>query len=151
MTLHSELLMDLTVEVGELLSMGAAPQGERRVVGILGGTFRGPGLRGEVLPGGADWQLARRDGVVELDAHYALKESGGGIIRVVSQGYRHGPAEVLEALARGEAVDPGAYFFHTFMRFETGAPHLDWLNKTMAVSVGERQARRVLLHAYRLL
>jgi hypothetical protein len=151
MTLRSELLMELIIEVGEVLSLGAAPAGERRVVGILGGTFVGPELRGEVLPGGADWQLARRDGVVEVDAHYALREAGGGIIRVLSQGYRHSPSAVLEALARGEAVDPEAYFFHTFMRFETGAPHLEWLNGTMAVSTGERQARRVLLRADRLL
>jgi hypothetical protein len=151
MTPRFELLMNLAVDVGEVVSMGATPQGERRVVGILGGTFAGPELRREVLPGGADWQLARGDDVLEVDAHYALKEEAGGIIRVVSQGYRHGPAEVLAALARGEDVDPATYFFHTFMRFETGAPHLGWLNKIMAVTVAERKARRVLLSAYRLL
>lgn len=151
MTPRFELLMNLAVDVGEVVSMGVTPQGERRVVGILGGTFAGPELRGEVLPGGADWQLARGDDVLEVDAHYALKEEAGGLVRVVSQGYRHGSAEVLAALARGEDVDPATYFFHTFMRFETGAPRLEWLNKIMAVTVAERKARRVLLSAYRLL
>ncbi|OFW60988.1 MAG: hypothetical protein A2133_04225 [Actinobacteria bacterium RBG_16_64_13] len=143
--------MSLAVDVGEVVSMGAAPLGERRVVNILGGTFEGPDLRGEVLPGGADRQLARDDGVVELDAHYALKEQAGGVIRVVSQGYRHGPGEIMAALARGDDVDPREYFFRTLMRFETGAPYLAWLNRTLAVTTAERQVRRVLLSAYRLL
>jgi hypothetical protein len=150
MTLNFDFLMSLDVEVGETVSMGAAPLGERRVVAILGGTFEGPGMRGEVLPG-ADWQIARKDGVIDIDATYALKEQAGGLVRVTSQGYRHGPGEVLAALARGEAVDPARYFFRTIMRFETGAPYLAWLNGTIAVATAARQARRVLISAYKLL
>lgn len=149
--LRFEFLVKLMIDVGDLISLGPGPLGERRVVSILGGTFEGPGLRGEVLPGGADWQIARTDGVLDIDARYALKDSGGGIVRVVSQGYRHGPGEVLTALARGEDVDPAAYFFRTVMRFETGAPYLEWLNRTIAVATAERKARQVLLDAYRLL
>jgi hypothetical protein len=149
--LQLEFLMSLAVEVGEIVSMGPAPLGERRVVGITGGTFEGPALRGEVLPGGADWQIVRNDGVLDLDARYALREQGGGLIRVVSQGYRHGPPEVLAALARGEDVDASKYFFRTVMRFETGAPQLAWLNKTIAITTAERKARRVLLQAHKLL
>jgi hypothetical protein len=151
MTPRFEFLMNLAVDVGDVVSMGPGPLGERRVVNILGGTFEGSGLRGEVLAGGADWQIARNDGVLDLDARYALKEQAGGVVRVVSQGYRHGSTDVLAALARGEDVDPAAYFFRTIMRFETGAPYLKWLNKTIAVATAERKARQVLLSAYRLL
>jgi hypothetical protein len=150
MTLRFDFLMDLAVNVGEPVSMGASPLGERRVVSVLGGTFDGPGIGGEVLPG-ADWQIVRTDGVLDLDARYALRERAGGLVSVVSQGYRHGSAEVLAALARGEAVDPAEYFFRTVMRFATGAPYLEWLNKTIAVATGERHSRRVLLSAYKLL
>jgi uncharacterized protein DUF3237 len=146
-----EFLMSLAVDVGEVVSMGPGPLGERRVIGILGGTFEGPALRGEVLPGGADWQIVRTDGVLDLDARYALKEQGGGLIRVVSQGYRHGSPEILAALARGEEVDPAKYFFRTVMRFETGASYLESLNKTIAVATAERKAKQVLLSAYKLL
>jgi uncharacterized protein DUF3237 len=145
-----EFLMNLAVDVGEVVSMGEGPLGERRVVEILGGTFEGPDLRGEVLPGGADWQIVRNDGVLDLDARYALKESRG-LVRVTSQGYRHGAQEVLAALARGDDVDPAKYFFRTVMRFETGAPGLEWLNKTIALASAERKARKVLLSAYRVL
>jgi hypothetical protein len=145
-----EFLMNLAVDVGEIVSMGEGPLGERRFVGILGGTFEGPDLRGEVLPGGADWQIARKDGVLDLDARYALKESRG-LVRVTSQGYRHGAPEVLAALARGDDVDPAKYFFRTVMRFETGAAGLEWLNRTIALASAERKARKVLLSAYRVL
>jgi len=121
------------------------------VIEITGGHFEGPGLRGTVMTGGADWQIIRADGVIDLDARYALQEERGGVIRVLSQGYRHGPPEVLAALGRGETVDPASYFFRTIMRFETGAPELAWLNKTIAVAQAERQARAVILHAYKLL
>jgi hypothetical protein len=148
--LQFEYLFALQADVGELISMGPAPLGERRVVYIHGGSFAGPQLRGEVL-GGADWQIARSDGVLELDARYAIREAGGGVVQVLSQGYRHGPAEAMARLARGEDVDPAEYFFRTTMRFETGSPDLAWLNKTIAVATAERKARRVELKAWRLL
>jgi hypothetical protein len=148
--LQFEFLFDLQADVGELMTMGPAPLGERRVVYIRGGSFAGPQLRGEVV-GGADWQISRSDGVLELDARYAIKEAGGGLVEVRSQGYRHGPADVLARLARGEEVDPASYFFRTIMRFTTGAPELAWLNKTIAVATAERKAKRVELKAWRLL
>ena len=150
MTPQLEFLMDLSANLGEILSMGAGPLGERRVVDILAGTFEGPDISGDVLPG-ADWQIVRKDGVLDVDARYILRERRGGLVRVVSQGYRYGVAEVLEAIARGDDVDPATYFFRTIMRFETGAPYLEWLNRTIGVATAERQARRVLLHVYKLL
>jgi hypothetical protein len=149
--LQFEYLCAIKADLGELKSMGQAPLGERRVVDILGGTFEGPLLRGEVLGGGADWQIARSDGVLELDARYALKEERGGLVQVVSQGLRHGPPDVMARLARGEDVDPADYFFRTVMRFETGAAELAWLNKVIAVASAERKARRAELTAWRLL
>ena len=148
--LRFEFLFDLAAEVDEIVSMGAAPLGERRVVAITGGYFEGPDLRGEVLSGN-DWQIARQDGVLELDARYVIKDEAGGLVRVVSQGYRHGPPDVMARLARGEEVEPEDYFFRTTMRFETGAEDLAWLNKTIAVASAERKARQVELKAWRLL
>ena len=149
--LQFEYLCAIKADLGELKSMGQAPLGERRVVDILGGTFEGPLMRGVVLGGGADWQIARSDGVLELDARYALREERGGLVQVISQGMRHGPPEVMARLARGEHVDPADYFFRTVMRFETGAAELAWLNKVIAVASAERKARRAELTAWRLL
>ncbi len=148
--LQFEFLFTLSADVGELISLGPCPLGERRVVYITSGTFEGPAMRGELL-GGADWQILRSDGALELDARYAIKDARGGVVQVVSQGYRHGPPEVMAKLARGEDVDPASYFFRTTMRFETGASELAWLNKTIAVATAERKARRVDVRAWRLL
>ena len=145
-----EFLFTLTAEVGEIVTMGPAPLGERRVVQITGGQFEGPQMRGEVL-GGADWQIVRDDGAIELDARYAIRETRGGIVQVVSQGMRHGPPEILARLARGEDVPSDQYFFRTIIRFETGASELAFLNKTIAVATAERRARQVELQAWRLL
>ena len=148
--LQFEFLFTLSADVGELVSLGPCPLGERRVVYITSGTFEGPAMRGELL-GGADWQILRSDGALELDARYAIKEARGAVVQVLSQGYRHGPPEVMARLARGEDVDPASYFFRTTMRFETGASELAWLNKTIAVATAERKARRVEVQAFRLL
>jgi hypothetical protein len=148
--LEFDFLFNLSADVGELISLGPGPLGERRVVYIDGGSFEGPALRGAVL-GGADWQILRSDGVLELDARYAIKDARGGVVQVLSQGYRHGPPEVMAQLARGEEVDPAHYFFRTIMRFETGAGDLAWLNKVIAVATAARKPRRVEIRAWRLL
>jgi len=151
MPLQFEPLMKIAADVGELQTLGGGPLGERRVVAITGGTFEGAQLRGRIEPGGADWQIVRADGVLDIDARYVMRTEQGALVQVVSQGYRHGPPEVLAALGRGEAVPPEKYFFRTVMRFETGAPELLWLNRTLAVASAERRARQVLLEAWRLL
>jgi hypothetical protein len=143
-------LMTVSADVGDVVSLGPGPLGERRVVDILGGSFEGAQLRGTLLPG-TDWQIARQDGVIDIDARYILREERGGLVRVVSQGYRHGPPEVMARLGRGETVDPAAYFFRTVMRFETGAAELAWLNQTIGIATAERKARRVELRVYKLL
>ena len=144
-------LFHVSAEVGEVRSLGEAPGGERRVVPILGGTFEGDTLAGEVLSGGADWQWRRGDGTLDIDAHYALRERGGAVIEVRSRGLRTGPPAVLDRLARGEDVDPGQYFFRTVLRFTTGDAHFDWLNRTIGIATAVRRARRVELDVYRLL
>jgi hypothetical protein len=146
-----EALMRLAVDVGDVVSLGAAPAGERRVVAITGGRFEGAGgWQGEVLPGGADWQWLRDDGVLEVDARYVLQDAQGARVQVVSQGLRHGPREAIDALMRGVPVDPARYYFRTAMRFETTAPTLAHLNRVMAFAIGAREARRVLLSVFAL-
>lgn len=141
-------LCRISCEVDALVTLGPAPTGERRYVPLGGGTVRGPAMNGELIPGGVDWQLLRADGVLEIAAHYVLRLDDGSLVEVQSNGLRHGPPEVMARLARGEAVAPHEYFFRTLVRFTTGAPAWAHLNKTMAIAVGRREARRVLLDLY---
>jgi hypothetical protein len=62
--------------------LGQSKYGGRNIIWITGGTFKGPNIEGTVIPGGADWQLVRPDGVTELDSRYTLKTNDGVIIYV---------------------------------------------------------------------
>ena len=143
-------LTQVRCEVGALVSLGAAKYGERRYVPLLGGTVAGPELNGTIVEGGVDWQVHRGDGVLDIAAHYVVRADDGGLIEVQSDGVRHGPAEVMARLARGEAVGRGEYFFRTLMRFQTGASAWLHLNKVMAIAVGQREAKLVVLDVYRI-
>jgi Protein of unknown function (DUF3237) len=143
-------MTEVVCEVGALVSLGAAPQGERRYVPLAGGTLAGPELNGTIIEGGVDWQVQRADGVLEIDAHYVVRTDDGALVEIRSTGLRHGPPAVMARLAAGEAVAPDEYFFRTIVRFATGAPTWAHLNRTIALAVGEREARRVRLRLYRI-
>ena len=102
--------------LGGIQRLGNTPYGERRIINILDGTVEGPKLKGKILPGGADWQIVRADGVVHLTARYTAETETGGLILINAEGYRHGPPEVMARLARDETVDPALYYFRTVMR-----------------------------------
>src|ERR1700675_4283118 len=119
--MDSRLLMTLQVVVPPPQKLGAVPHGTRLIAPIASGTFEGPRLRGQVLPGGGDWLLLRSDGVLELDLRITLETDDHALIYMTFQGLRHGPPDAIAALGRGEAVDPASYYFRTVPRFETSA------------------------------
>lgn len=143
-------MTQIRCEVGAVVSLGAVPSGERRYVPLGGGSARGPELNGELIEGGIDWQLARSDGALEIAAHYVIRTADGALVEVQSNGLRHGTPAVMQRLAQGEVLPREAYFFRTLMRFTTGAAAWLHLNKVMAIAVGQREARAVLLDVYRL-
>jgi hypothetical protein len=146
--LGKQPIFTIFAELEGITSLGRTPYGERRVIGILGGTVRGPRLNGRILPGGADWQIIRTDGAADIKARYIIETDDGARIMVTSEGLRHGPPAVMERLARGDNVDPAHYYFRTVMRFETSDPNVDWLNRILALARGQREARAVRLDVY---
>lgn len=136
------------IQVESPLQIGDSVHGERRIIPIRGGTFSGPRMHGRVIPGGADWQVIRRDGVVELEARYTLETHDGALIYVNNRGLRHGPKEVMERLASGRRVDPGEYYFRTTPSFEVGAERYSWLNRLVALAAGDRHADEVIITVY---
>lgn len=145
-----EQLMQVVVTLAPALELGVTPVGKRRIIEITGGHFAGSELRGVVLPGGADWQIVRADGVAILEARYTLQTEDGALIYVQNRGVRHGPPDVLAALARGEEVDPATYYMRTTPIFETGSAAYAWLNDLVAVGSGIRRADAVVLDFYRV-
>ena len=146
--LGKQPIFTIHAELEGITSLGRTPYGERRVIGILGGSVRGPKLNGRILPGGADWQIIRTDGAADIQARYIIETDQGARVMVTSDGLRHGPPEVMERLTRGDNVDPAHYYFRTVMRFETSDPKVDWLNRILALARGQREARAVRLDVY---
>jgi muconolactone delta-isomerase len=139
----------LEATLGEPLDLGDTPRGRRRIVPLSGGTLAGPELNGNLLPGtSADWQIILADGTTLGDIRYTLQTDAGALIYVQSRGVRHGSAEVLARLGRGEDVDAGEYTFRTATRIETATPELDWLNKGVFISVGGREPGGVVYETY---
>jgi hypothetical protein len=146
---HLTRVYRLEATVAEPLDIGGVAQGHRRIVALTGGTFTGPEINGTLLPGAsADWQIVLPDGTALGDIRYTLQTEAGDLLYVQSRGVRHGSAEVLARLGRGEEVDAGEYTFRTSTQIEAAAPELDWLNKGVFVSVGARQAGGVVYETY---
>src|SRR5690348_7076803 len=133
----SRPLMTVTIAAAPPQKLGTIPHGIRSIVPVTGGGFEGPRLRGKVLPGGADWLLLRPDGVLELDLRITLETDDHALIYMTFQGLRHGPADAIAAIGRGEVVDPARYYFRTLPRFETSTEGYAFLNRIICVGVGE--------------
>jgi hypothetical protein len=144
------LAFQARVELGAVMEVGAVPRGRRRIIPIVGGTFEGSGMKGRVLNNGADWQIVRADGVAELDTRYALETDKGQIVYVQNAGMRHAAPEVLQKLAAGEIVDPNLVYFRTSATFETSAPELQWLTRSIFVGTGERYPTHVIIRFWRV-
>jgi hypothetical protein len=141
---------EIRVDVGEPITIGETGAGLRRVIPILGGNVEGPRLNGRIVPAGADFQILRADGVMELEANYVVEAAHGALIYVVNRGLRHGPAGAMEKLMRGEQVDPKLIYFRAAPRFETAAPEHKWMMRSLFVCTGTRLPTQVLLALYEI-
>jgi uncharacterized protein DUF3237 len=141
---------EMHVNVGAPVMVGQVPRGQRRIVSILGGTFEGPNIKGKVVPGGADWQIIRADGFSELDTRYTLETDKGQLIYVQNAGIRHAAPAVMEKLLKGETVDPKLVYFRTVPTFETAAPDLQWLARSIFIGTGERYPTEVVIRFWRV-
>jgi hypothetical protein len=131
------------------ITMGQSKYGGRNIVLITGGTFKGPNIEGIVIPGGADYQLIRPDGVAEFDARYALKTNDGVIIYVNNR--------ILNRPDPGgqDLASPGQYR-RSVLSFEAplGSKY-EWLNKfvylgTLTIAITDKEAA-VIIRVWKLL
>ena len=136
--LKSEFLFTFSVTVTRFVDVGPTPFGTRHLDMLGAGTFEGPKLRGEVLPGGLDQKLVRADGAMTPNVRLILRTDDGALIHMYYTGVRHGSPEVMRRIAEGETVDPTEYYLRSAPLFETAAPKYDWLNRIVAIGVGRR-------------
>lgn len=134
--------LDPVVEQGEV------DNGRRRFIPITGGTVSGPALAGTVLPEGGDWQVIMPGGLTSIEARYFIKAADGTVIEVTNPGVRTAAPDVIEKLAKGEPVDPSAYYFRTTPRFMVkDGPHA-WMRRKVFVARGIRKPDSVVIDFY---
>lgn len=139
-----------SVTLGPIIDLGLVAGARKRIVPITGGIFAGPDIRGEVLPGGGDWQTILADGSAQIHARYTLKASDGALIAIDNPGLRRGPPEVLRRLAAGEDLDPALYYFRTTPTFDVAdGPH-QWLRESVFIGVGARHPASVDIDYFRV-
>jgi hypothetical protein len=144
-----EPAFDVTATLGPLEDHGTTRAGHRRVVPITGGLVSGL-VDAEILAGGADWQIVRPDGCTEIDTRYSARTRAGEYVPFRTSGVRSGPPEILDALLRGEPVDPSLYYFRVLVYLETSAPRLAELQRSIFVAAAIRGADSVRYTAYRV-
>ena len=148
--IKTEFLFTITLAVPPPLDLGATPYGSRRIASVSGGSFEGPRLKGRVLPGGGDWLLLRRDGILQLDVRLTLETDDGQYIYMTYKGFRHGPEDVIERLNRGEPVDPSLYYFRATPYFETSSEKYGWMNGVCCIATGSRSATGPTYQVYQV-
>lgn len=121
-----EFVLQLKVTLGETYAIDSTQHGRRIVIPITGGTFEGPRLRGTILNGGADYQLANADGSrTELEAIYSIQTEDGIYIHVRNRGI----------IYNGKDADgQPSFYFKAAPQFE--APQnsrYGWLNNALFV------------------
>ena len=142
---------DIEALVGPIRDLGPTPHGRRRIIDIAGGTVTGPRLAGSVVPGGADWQYVRADGVIELEARYCIKTGDGTEIAVTNRGLRRAAPDIMERMSRGEAVDPALVYFRTVPVFEAPVGPYAWLNESVFLATAARFPDKVLITVFEVL
>lgn len=146
-----EFTCALKVDLQAAYVVGSTPHGLRRVIPITGGTVEGPSIRGVILPGGADWQIVRPDGVAELEAHYQFKTNDGVIIYIKNTGLRVASPEVAERIGRGEHVPPEDYYFRATPKFEAPPGDYAWMNDAIFICTAIKNPDHVLVHVWKVL
>lgn len=143
-------LFVLREQVPPLIVVGQTPNAFRRIGVIQGGSFEGERLSGEVVSGN-DWQAIRTDSCIKLDVRLVLRTTDGALIVMTYQCLRAGPANIIEKLDKGEAVDPATYYFRMNPMFETSAPKYDWINRIVAIGTGHRVPEGPLYNIFEVL
>jgi Protein of unknown function (DUF3237) len=125
--------LDISLEPGYVIPTHS---GLRQIIIVRSGTITGR-ISGEVLPGGGDWLVFDRDRVGHIDARLALRLDGGAVVDVRYIGRLLLPADGLRRLAAGETLAPQETYFRIAPTFSAGAEAAAWLNRVVAVGVGQ--------------
>lgn len=138
------------IDLATPINIGPVHGGFRRVIPILGGRVEGEGFTGRVLESGADWQLIRPEGCIDLDARYVLEIQPGEHIYISNIGRRQLTAEACADLIAGRPVDQSQAVSRGLTTMEAGSPRLRWLNEQKFRPRGKRGPGGIEIGFHRL-
>lgn len=147
-----EHVCDVAVTIAPPVEVGQTPAGLRRMIPITGGTVTGPHINGQVLAGGADFQLILNGGTqAHLDARYVIELDDGSRVFVHNTALRVASLENSQRIMNGQPVDPAAVYFRCQPKLEATAPQWAWLSDSQFIGTGRRAPDGVFLSFYRVL
>ena len=149
--LETKYVFSLAIKIGAPILAGDLGHCVRRIIPILGGDVFGPGIKGTILPVGADFQVIRPNGLTELEAKYTFEMADRAIVYIENIGIRFGPKPLLDRIAQGEIVDPSLIYFRSAPKFETGSEKYRWLMEHLFVGSGARHPDRVELDVHQVM
>ena len=144
-----EWVLEIEADVEDPIEIGETGDGRRRIIPITGGSVSGR-CEGSIIAAGADYQLYRTRRPTELVAKYAFETTEGDRVYVENRGIRYADEETSERLRDGLPVDAEDVYFCSVPRFETAAPELEWLTRSIFVATGVRRPGGVRLAVYRV-
>jgi Protein of unknown function (DUF3237) len=147
-----EHVCDLAVTIAAPIEVGQTAAGLRRMIPITGGAVTGPQLNGQVLAGGADFQLIVGGGTqAHLDARYVIELDDGSRVFVQNTALRVASLENSQRIMNGQPVNPDEIYFRCQPKLEAAAPRWAWLNESQFIGTGRRAPDGVFLSFYRVL
>ncbi|KAK6404618.1 hypothetical protein LTR95_018847 [Oleoguttula sp. CCFEE 5521] len=149
-----QFLFHLECDMESFRHIGQGPYGDRSTVIFKGGRFEGPKLRGEILPGGGDWEIVRDHGdtqTAHLNTRYNLVTHDGATIYLQTTGTRTGPKEVLEKLGEDTSIKPTSFKMRLNLTMETGDERYSWINDGVFLASSGRVGSQVIYDAYEVL
>ena len=123
----------------ERQTLGTTQYGDRWITLVTAAEIEGPTIRAKLLPGASDWITSTPDGVIRLDCRMTFETDDGATIAMTYRGMRHGPAELLDRVMKGEEVDPELIYHRVAIFFETEASAYLHLNKLIAIGKAKRE------------
>jgi hypothetical protein len=145
-----EHLADMSVDL-ESPQLISSPVGDQLVFIVKGGRIHGPGISGEVLPGGGDWLRAGTDGIGRLDVRVTISTDDGALIGYTSRGLIRVPDDGLARLAAGERLSFAETYVRTTPKFETADERYAWISTVVAIGYGLLPPNGVDYRIYKVL
>ena len=140
-----EFALQLKVTLGDSYDVGDTQHGQRIVIPITGGTFEGPAIKGTIISGGADYQLANKAlNRTELEAIYSIKTDDGVYIHVRNRGI---------ICSGKDAQGNPTFYFKAAPQFEAPADSkYAWLNNSLFVCAPDftQQFKGIVLNVWRV-